>query len=258
MSEDSFSNLVKNDELLMMYGLTLYESGGTNKFPEISRKLRSMAKMITNYNRLNNSTITATEMIDPSNWDSIIVCVKELVNHEGNESVGTPSLLLTLGRSLSALASLKRGLGIKTKNEIMVKNAQAFLYLHEVEWKTYAGHAIATLNSKHDKTPQILPLANDLKKLRNYVINQIQKFISEFKTAEGQFTITKQDFSHLQKVTLVRLITFNARRGGEASKLMVDDFVSCNKWKRKEDIESLEDPMEMKLASRLNAYHGDH
>ena len=56
----------------------------------------------------------------------------------------------------------------------------------------------------------------------------------------------------MQKLCLVRLITFNARRGGEASKIKLEQWLNCDKWKRDEDIQNIEDPMEKLLAQRLN------
>ena len=56
----------------------------------------------------------------------------------------------------------------------------------------------------------------------------------------------------MQKLCLVRLITFNARRSGEASKIKLEQWLNCDKWKREEDIQNIEDPMEKLLAQRLN------
>ena len=62
-----------------------------------------------------------------------------------------------------------------------------------------------------------------------------------------------QEFIQLNRVCFCRVITFNARRGGEPSKLTLDHWEKTMKdtWKRKSDIEKLTDPVEIKLASRL-------
>ena len=60
--------------------------------------------------------------------------MKILVKHDGGvDSVGIPSLLLRLGRSLEALAIAKRTLGVKVKTPEMVQDARDFLELHAVE-----------------------------------------------------------------------------------------------------------------------------
>ena len=53
------------------------------------------------------------------------------------------------------------------------------------------------------------------------------------------------------KANFVRLITFHTRRGGEAWKIKIKLWINSNKWKRKEDIENIEDPMERLLEERM-------
>ena len=60
---------------------------------------------------------------------------------------------------------------------------------------------------------------------------------------------------YLQKLVLVRIITFNARGGGEGAKLLLDDLINCDKWKRSEDIERITDLCEKLLASRLKVIY---
>ena len=133
MLDDEMTNLVKNDELLMLYRYTLYEMGGEESFSEISNKLRNVSRLLIKFRETNDVSITTPGLIDPSHWDAIIAAIKSLVKHGGIEHVGIPSLLLRLGRSLEALASAKQTLGIKTKNDDIVNDARKFLELHAEE-----------------------------------------------------------------------------------------------------------------------------
>ena len=83
----------------------------------------------------------------------------------------------------------------------------------------------------------------------NKIVSKLEK--REVEGEEKHNLISKIEFSYLQKLCLVRLITFNARRSGEASKIKLDQWLNCNKWKRKEDIHNIEEPMEKLLAQRL-------
>ena len=216
-----------------------------------------MARLIIKYRELHDASVSANELIDPAHWDSIISTVKVLVKYSGIEEVGIPSLLLRLGRSLAALASAKRTVGIKTKNPDIKQDARDFLEILMEEWNTYANHAQATLEARRDKTPELLPLTKDIQKLRLFLLTEIDKIVSklekrEVEREEKHNLISKIEFSYLQKLCLVRLITFNARRGGEASKIKLEQWLNCDKWKREEDIQNIEDPMEKLLAQRLN------
>ena len=69
----------------------------------------------------------------------------------------------------------------------------------------------------------------------------------------GTGTIKPAEFSYLQKICLVRLITFNAQRGGKASKIKLEHWMNSEKWKRHEDINSIEDPIERIISSEIKA-----
>ena len=68
---------------------------------------------------------------------------------------------------------------------------------------------------------------------------------------ETQFSIV--DLKLLTKFTLARVMTFNARRGGEVSKLKLNHWTGVidGRWKRRMDLEALDDPVEKVLAERL-------
>ena len=134
----------------MLYGYILYEMGRKETFSEISNKLRNVSRLLIKFRETNDFSITATGLIDPSHWDAIIAAVKSLVNHGGIENVGIPSLLLRLGRSLEALASAKRTLGIKIKNDDIANGTRKFWGFHAEEWGTYSKHALATIHAKNN------------------------------------------------------------------------------------------------------------
>ena len=161
--------------------------------------------------------------------------------------------MLRLGRSLEALASAKRTLGIKTKNDDIVNDARKLLELHAEEWGTYSKHALVTIHAKNDRKPELLPLTKDIQNLRSFLLTEINRIIDQLENRGkvGQCHVSQNEFSYLQKLSLVRLITFNARRGGEASKIKLEQWINSDKWKRKEDIENIEDPMEGLLAERM-------
>ena len=158
-----------------------------------------------------------------------------MVKHGGIENVEIPSLLLKLGRSLEVLASAKRSLGIKTKNDDIVNDARKFLKLHAEEWGTYSRHALVTIHAKNDQKLELLPLTKDIQNLTSFLLAEINRVIYQLENREkeGQCHVLPSEFSYLQKLCLFRLITFNARRGGEASKIRLGQWINSDKWKRK-------------------------
>ena len=97
-------------------------------------------------------------------------------------------------------------------------------------------------------------MTGELRKRRLFLfteINDLREATDKREEKNATATITPAEFSYLQKLCLVRIITFNAERGGEASKIKLEQWMNSEKWKRHEDINSIEDPVESLLAQRL-------
>ena len=176
MLDDEMTNLVENDELLMLHGYTLYEMGGEECFSEISNKLRNVLRLLIKFRGINDVSITTASLIDPLQWDAITAAVKLLVKHGGIENVGVPRLLLRLGRPLEALASAKQLVGIKIKTDDIVNDARIFLELHAEERDTYSRHALATIHAKNDRKPEPLPLTKDIQNLRSFLLAEVNGY----------------------------------------------------------------------------------
>ena len=69
------------------------------------------------------------------------------------------------------------------------------------------------MNAKKNKTPELLPLTSDVKKLREYLLKEFEVILSS-ESKSGQLIF--QEWNWLQRITVVWIITFNARRGGES------------------------------------------
>ena len=85
------------------------------------------------------------------------------------------------------------------------------------------------------------------------MVTEINKILNKQSLEE----MTLQEWSTLQKLTITRIITFNARRGSEPLKILVSDWERClnDEWKRTEDIAAIEDPLEKLLADRLKVLY---
>ena len=253
MVADEITGLIDTDEGLLLYGFTMFEKGGSATYNEISNKLRNIARLVLVFrNVAMEQEATSFSLIDPGNWDNLIKAMKQLVNHEGNDNVGVPSLLLRVGRSLESIAQAKRAVGIKTKNHGMIEDSRLFLELHQQYWSIYSSHALSTIASKKDKTPELLPLTSDMQLLRSFLLEQIEPLLR--KCDDGS-CLSLDCWKMLQKLIVVRIITFNARRGGEPTKIKLEDWNRCNQWKRTEDIDNIKDPLEKLLAKRLKVLY---
>ena len=113
-----------------------------------------------------------------------------------------------------------------------MNDARKFLELHAEEWGTYSKHALATIHAKNDRKPELLPLTKDIRNLRSFLVTEINRIIDQLENRgkESQCHVSQSEFS---------------------SKIKLKQWINSDKWKRKEDIENIEHPMERLLAERL-------
>ena len=123
------------------------------------------------------------------------------------------------------------------------------MYLCEGEYSIYANNARAVYRKRKAYIPEELPEEEDVKAVRSYYITEISRICRKVK----KNGMGKDDYRQLSKTTLVRVITFNVRRGGELSKLKLAywEGVKNDRWKLRSNIEQLNDPVEKTLAARL-------
>ena len=193
--------------------------------------------------------VSAKDLILPQNFESILTAIKNLSGYKGPRKMKTPYNTLKLGFSLKTLADIASLKYLKEGLDSEVSNCEKFLMLYEKEYPIYEENAKAVYGKRKAYIPEELPEEEDIKKVRRYCIQEALRLCESIKK-EG---FTQEKYRQLAKVTLVCLITFNARRGGEPSKLQLRDWewVKDDRWKRRTDIEKLSDPVEVTLANRL-------
>lgn len=249
MNQDTYTLKIKTDQLLLAYGSVMFEKDGSKRRNEIAYKLKSVAKVLEVFQELSeNEHSTAFDLIDPKNWDTLVESAKTLTRYNGTE-IGIPSLFLKIGYSLQHMARVARAIGIKRENDALKKKCQGFLDLYESEWSVYTTRVRIQFDDKRGKTPQELPLAADIKSLKNFCQEEIKKFLEKGDAS-------KVEWRWFAEVTLCRITTFNARRGGEPSALTLDEWTDAenDKWKRAESL-SLLSEAEKQLANRLKVLY---
>ena len=177
MIQDSYALIIKTDKLLLTYGAAMYEKEGPKRRSKISYKLKSLAKLLEVFQEESkNANSNAFDLIDPKNWDTLIASAKTLTKYDGDR-VGTPSLFLKLGYSLQHMARVARAIALKTEDETLLKKSKSFLDLYESEWTVYSTRIRIQFDESRNKAPQEIPLAEDIKTLRNFCQEEIDKFV---------------------------------------------------------------------------------
>ena len=241
---------MRNDPLLIQFGALEMQKKEKDRYNDISYTLRCIAKLIVKFKSVSGKEdVFGKDLIVPENFENIVKAVKNLSDFKCPRKIAKPHRILKLGYSLRTLAEIATLKYIKENADTKVIEFQKFMYLYEGEYSIYANNARAVYRKRKAYIPEELPEEEDVKAVRSYWINEILRICRKVK----KNGIGRDDYRQLSKTTLVRLITFNARRGGEPSKLKLADWegVKDDRWKRRTDIEQLNDPVEKTLAGRL-------
>ena len=245
MKKDEYHLHVRNDPLLIQFGTLEMQKREKDRCNDISYTLRCIAKLIMEFKSVSGKEyVFGKDLIL-----TIVKAIKNLSDYQGARKITKPHRILKLGFSLRTLAEIATLKYINENADTKVTECQKFMYLYEGEYSIYANNSRAVHRKRKAHVPEELPEEEDVKAVRSYCINEILKICRKVK----ENGVGKDDYRQLSKTTLVLLITFNARRGGEQSKLKLADWegVKDDRWKRRTDIEQLNDPVEKTLAARF-------
>ena len=232
MKSDAVSIVARNDWLIKEVGVLLVEKYGEKQNNLVSQKMRELARLLLQLRETDASPNShLSDFIKPGKFDDVVTAVKSISKfhfEEGVQSVVTPSLPLKIGHSLRKCVNILRGHALRRKDKELEEDACNFEKLLVSEWSHRVSyHSLTTLKTRKFNKVELLPLAEDLEKLRKSVIS---KMSSSADVLEQQPQL--EVWSDLAQATLARLVMFNKRRGGEASKMLVESYLNRPDWKQ--------------------------
>ena len=150
-----------------------------------------------------------------SNWDNLILSVKELCKFEPEANLfGIPSLALKVGQSLVTVAEHLYFKLFKDDDLEKRVHPEAFLELYRLGWaKEISERAVRTLSANKYNRPKLLPLVEDVVKLNRYVEGKMKNLEA-----------SENSYRAFSQLCLAQVILFNRKRGGEAERMTVRQF----------------------------------
>jgi hypothetical protein len=228
MSWDEISILAKNDGLIIKFGEKLYDKHRNLKHlhQHISTKMRELARFVIAMRSVDESVTWLSDCLHPSKFDSVIKAVKKVCGYaDATNKFQTPSLALKLGHSLKKCCAIAVCVSIKEGDRDKRKVCEDFMFLCDREWSTaVSSAALSTLQAQKMNKPQMLPLTEDIQTLNRYINEESKKCMELLEAGASPETWT-----NLGKLTLVAIILFNRRRGGEAERLLLGNYLQRNK-----------------------------
>ncbi|KAJ8048979.1 hypothetical protein HOLleu_01508 [Holothuria leucospilota] len=170
MIRDDISRVAKHDEVVLAFGESLNRKLGRRQANHISQRMRQLARLVLQLRKDNgNEDSQLRDYINPERFDVVVGAVKEVSRFDQADTtkVGVPSMALKLGHSLTNCAAIVRGIGLGLKCATTIENAGYFLELMKDTWsEEISTHALTTLGERKFNQPEILPVNEELLKVR--------------------------------------------------------------------------------------------
>ncbi|KAK3745627.1 hypothetical protein QZH41_011480, partial [Actinostola sp. cb2023] len=242
MKQDEISLVAKTDPLIVKYGEVLLERVGASRSREVSQGMRELARLLLELQKNSpNDECSLRGYFKPVAFDAVVCAVNSLC-------IGIPSLALRLGHSIKKCIYVLKGQALRNKDTSIVEEVGYFEQLMTNEWNNKVSyHSLAELSNRSRNKINLLPLTNDLTLLRKHLLSQINILAKSLK-ANPSLNLWQK----LEEYLICRLIIFNKRRGGEASKMLVKEYQSRPNWKTAQTaaITDALQPLEKKLSER--------
>lgn len=257
--EDEVGNLCKNDPVIVFYGRQEYIKFVTRR--EKKRVLKE--KIMADMRRLGKLFVAFRELagkgkVNVSNCEDMFIrtnfsLLQEAIMNITVTETGTlkHGLKFGLGYLIKKTAKLLKGKYLCEKEDDKSAEIDNFLAVLFIYWNTVFSDAhYNMLKSRQIKLrkPKKLPIEEDVKIVREFTVNTIAHIVSD----EYNF-ISKNDFVQLRDLLICRLTLYNARRGGEPSRLLLEEWIDAetNSWISSSAVENITDPIEKELLKNI-------
>jgi len=168
------------------------------------------------------SITSLSTLLDPTQFKVVVAAVIATCGFDDNSNeFAVPSLGLKLGHSLKKCASIMKCEALQNDDQVSVQRANSFIELCDIEWLScVSSHALRTLQQRQWNNPKRLPLATDVKKLKEHLNSKADFNKCRPKTSPDD----TQAWNELPKCTLVIVMLFNRRRSGEIERILLTSY----------------------------------
>ena len=229
MHQDEVTAAVRTDDLIMRFGSRMHFKHGhiQHRQQYIRERIRQIGRLLVKMKNTTKSVNCLADCIVPEYFEQVVKAVRCLCGFDEDAHMyTTPSLALKMGHSLKECVRLEinrctiQGSSAADKK----KKCEEFLSLCDSEWShEVSSHALRSLHLRKFNKPVVLPLAEDVKKLHQYLTANAEA--SRLSLCQEP---TVNAWSELCQLTLAQIVTFNRRRGGEAQRMLLSTYSTAN------------------------------
>jgi hypothetical protein len=192
----------------------------------ISCKMRELARFVSDVRTTDASLAWLADCMCLQKFEVVLKTVRALCGYsDDSKKYKNPSLALKLDHSIKKCCTIAICNSVKMGDSEKRTLLEDFMFLCDKEWSIeVSSAALSTLTVEKMNKPQMIPLTQDIQKLNRFLQDEAAKYSKQL-----QAGARSEYWQALTKVTLVGTVLFNRKRGGEAERLLMADYMKKNK-----------------------------
>ncbi|XP_037877153.1 uncharacterized protein LOC119628419 isoform X2 [Bombyx mori] len=234
MRPDKISMFAKKDSLICAFGLQYLRTHREKHFITVtSRKMRELGKLLIEIKKIKPNISSLLDALKPENYGTLVLATKNAASFNNlKDRYDSPTYAMNIATSLkqccniALLESYKAEAGInRTEIQIDLKTLTSII---QSNWKfDVSSQAADDLNIKRYNKTTIVPLASDLKCLKDYLNKTAAHAV--VKLSESNNSLNCNAFNALIECVFCRLLLLNRRRPGELQRLQLSFYENYDK-----------------------------
>ena len=243
MRDDSLKQIVQQDDVIRRFlslradSLGPLQSKKDNEVPakesdvhRISQQARNLARLVLEC-RQEIPHATLCNLIRPECIDLVVKSAQKL-SYDAASGKSPITLGRAMGNALSHAIETKISQCNRSGDTVEADKARQFREIFRNEWNSRVNRrGVIIMNHRRRTKLSTIPITDDLVKLRNFILSEIQRTSETM--LEGP--IQSSDWTWLAKLVMSRLIVFNKRRRAEVKDMKVVDYINRPPWHSREN-----------------------
>jgi len=240
--EDDIGEICRTDDIIITVGRILWNKDKTkvDKTDEVRkcvmRDMRTLARLFSLFKeRCDELVADASAMFEKGNWNILVDSIESFTSDEAGKiqkkiKHGLKNMLYYL---LLNAANILEGQAMACDDQTTRKQYRDFGILLKHHQNIVFADAKYEINKSRQerlRLPDRLPEEDSLSQLRDHCLKVIKQMSAQ---------VHGSDYIALRNATCCRITLYNARRGGEASRIQIDQWTNRQKWFNDEQLNNV-------------------
>ena len=255
---DDIGNLCRTDPVIRLVGKRLWQKNEKkpDKRNEVRKSvmldMRRLATLYTHFNNqpgaANKNEGTAADMFQRIHFPALEDAIRTYTNTGEHLKAG---LKIAMAYLLRTTCKILKGTYLSERADDKASEIDKYLEILNLNHNFLFGDAIYSINKNRQtnlRKPQRIPNEEDVQQLRDYTVRTIKAILTK-----SQQSYNPHEFKQLVDLVVCRLTFFNGRRGGEPSRLLLEEWKDAEdgSWIDPKQIERIDDPFDKALVGQF-------